>query len=863
MSKSSPLICGLFAALLGACSSTDPAPAPAQAAQADGQTVTDSAGAADGSAGETTADSASTAEAGADVPADAAAELPPGDVADSGEVAAGDAVAPDDAAADASQPSDVPADSSDPDSVAPDTAPTDTAPTDMAPTDAAQPDAPPSETAATDAAVTGDAAAEVDGPDTAPSDTGPTDTAAPDTAAADTPAACQPTVPATEVCDGIDNDCDGATDSDANACADANACTDDSCAGKQGCKHLANTGACDDGQPCTVDSCANSVCSGTAKVCDDKDACTADSCSAGSCVFAPIGGCKACVGASDCADGNDCSTDSCTAGKCQNPPIPNCFGPTDFQYSGINLASSTVELNTQLSWSVQVVNLGKKVSYAALEAWLSADETIDANDYKLHVDAGTTGPMILGSGTPMKTFSYVKTPGNNLSGAHKFLCARVTSNAVDPTPENNAGCTELFVKLPDWKIVTVKPAKASWNWNDDPYATTVNLINAGTAAPLPGYSAMLKLYLSADNKWDSGDVSFGALVDTGLLAVKSAKDFTVTANLAIGATDPKFLCARAMPNNQILEANTADNVLCVPHTFAFAGDIKLAPVVKANQGTTPPTDPPGFALSPATLQTGRYGVTPACRIAYITNQGEAVMKGYGVRCWIQTGAAGSANPSKLWELKGISTLEIPAKGNSPPYQLPNAVFNGLPDGQFLPGPAVAGKPQPVAMTMCMAFNEDGAVPEKYLADNQVCADIQVTALDLGWANLVGPTAPSVTTIKAGTASKVSQTHIKNFGSIKSVGGTANPSSVRLVLSADATYSADDVVLWSVNVTTPVEPGQTVQISNVNVGSTDVGFTIPANTVPGAWYLVMKIDATDVEPESTEKNNAWSAAITVN
>lgn len=46
------------------------------------------------------------------------------------------------------------------------------------------------------------------------------------------------------------------------------------------------------------------------------------------------------------------------------------------------------------------------------------------------------------------------------------------------------------------------------------------------------------------------------------------------------------------------------------------------------------------------------------------------------------------------------------------------------------------------------------------------------------------------------------------------------------------------------------------------GSTDIGFTIPAGTAPGAWFLVMRIDATDVEVEPTEGNNGWVKAITV-
>ena len=76
---------------------------------------------------------------------------------------------------------------------------------------------------------------------------------------------------ATEVCNGLDDNCDGIVDNGGTAlCDDANICTDDRCNGASGCSHANNTAPCDDGNPCTAD-----------------DACGGGACHAGTLVPAP------------------------------------------------------------------------------------------------------------------------------------------------------------------------------------------------------------------------------------------------------------------------------------------------------------------------------------------------------------------------------------------------------------------------------------------------------------------------------------------------------------------------------------------------------------------------------------------------
>ncbi len=119
-----------------------------------------------------------------------------------------------------------------------------------------------------------------------------------------------------EVCDGLDNDCDGETD--IGACDDGKPCTIDACdpQAKQ-CKSISGADGLDcdaDGSACTSgDKCVAGQCIVGGKLdCDDKNPCTEDTCdSKAGCTQKPLD-------ATACEDGNPCTIgDNCKSGQCE------------------------------------------------------------------------------------------------------------------------------------------------------------------------------------------------------------------------------------------------------------------------------------------------------------------------------------------------------------------------------------------------------------------------------------------------------------------------------------------------------------------------------------------------------------------
>ncbi|MBM4397773.1 MAG: VCBS repeat-containing protein, partial [Deltaproteobacteria bacterium] len=134
-------------------------------------------------------------------------------------------------------------------------------------------------------------------------------------------------LPASETCDGEDDDCDGWTDN-GSLCGDGIACTDDVCAGLAGCTNPVAAGSCLISGTCRVagDREPGQTCSGcvsgatawgplTGVACDDGQSCTTgDQCTAGTCAGAAAGNGTACDDGDGCTTGEVCASGQCGGG---------------------------------------------------------------------------------------------------------------------------------------------------------------------------------------------------------------------------------------------------------------------------------------------------------------------------------------------------------------------------------------------------------------------------------------------------------------------------------------------------------------------------------------------------------------------
>ena len=128
---------------------------------------------------------------------------------------------------------------------------------------------------------------------------------------------CLSSQPSAEVCNGVDDDCDGVVDD--GSCDDGEDCTLDVCNAATGCEHMPLDGVACGGLCVSEGQCVDGRCEGPAALmCDDLNPCTDDLCD-------PQRGCVHTDHSRPCDDGSACTAvDTCVDGACVGAGAAGC-----------------------------------------------------------------------------------------------------------------------------------------------------------------------------------------------------------------------------------------------------------------------------------------------------------------------------------------------------------------------------------------------------------------------------------------------------------------------------------------------------------------------------------------------------------
>lgn len=748
---------------------------------------------------------------------------------------------------------------------------------------AATPDAPAAD--AEDGAVTDAASASEVGPDAAApeSDTAPPADTAPanDTASANDsapsidvpPAVCLPTEPSKEVCDGLDNDCNGSTDQPSDGevppCNDGNSCTVDACAGKLGCKSTPCIGAscglgCDDGNACTLsDQCAAGTCKAGAAKCNDGNVCTTDSCDAktGDCAFSPVVGCKACAVVVDCNDANACTTDACTAGVCAWKAIVGCIGPPDYKAISLVLDKNTFPLPGQGGAQFKMRNDGQafgaqtQAQKLKWEMWLSVDASIGPGDFQVGPTTIIDGYNIGDSGLPNaqveKTVAiwFAVAKEADVPPGAKFLCARIVG-AADTDQTNNAICVPMPTpKFMEYKLTALSLGGADAIVGDQSGV----LVTYGNQEGPVDIQVPIALFASVDATWDATDI---ALVDAKLPALLVGVSKQDQVNLYWPASvkpEHKFLCGVVNLAGLAKEPTPDDNAKCVAMTVINLPDISAA------------ADAPGF-VTKAGLVVGNptWGVEYGCNASLISNIGYATAQSFAMRCWLSPTGAGP--DGTLWQVAWQNQVAVPAASFTGVWPSPLKKTNGFALNVAAPTQAALKMAAFGEHTLCMELNYDAKLVEKVWGP-PVCHKVQVTGTDfhnLGAA--YGLLFPNNLTEKIPAQVLTRGVPYYLRWGIHNLGNALLTDAKKLVgkalLSKDGNASADDYVIWEGNLQT-IYNNITAYggIQNGWLHTMDVKIALPLTLDVGAYNVIYVLNHTQglLEPSVGKET---STAITL-
>ena len=464
-----------------------------------------------------------------------------------------------------------------------------------------------------------------------------------------------------------------------------------------------------------------------------------------------------------------------------------------------------------------------------------------------------------------------------------------TPGGATVTITDNDGSKDLVIESLGLSVSSVVPGGST--------TASHNVANRGTITVTETYTD--RIYLSTDQTYDAADILLGSSHGhTADLAPNATHSNSQAVTIPLGtAPGNYFILVRADALSAVVESNELNNVtavpLTVPSTFSISGRVTsggsgLSGVAVALSGAASKTTTSDSAgnYTFTGLVNGAYTVTPSKLGCTFTPTSRSMSIVGGNISGQDFTATCSGGKDLVIENLGLSAGSVAAAGGSRTVSH-NVVNRGtitvtetytdriylstdqtldaadtllgsshghtadlVSNGTHANSQAVTipGGAAPGNYFILVQADALGAVSESNEGNNITAAALTVTVStrDLVIENL----ALSLASVAPGGSTAASH-NVANRGTV-TVTATYTD---RIYLSTDQAYDAADILLGSSH-------GHTADLAPNATHSNSQAVTIPAGTVPGNYFILVRADALGTVAESDEGNNVTAVALTV-
>ena len=485
-------------------------------------------------------------------------------------------------------------------------------------------------------------------------------------------------------------------------------------------------------------------------------------------------------------------------------PVVDLLISQPYLSTGVSAAGNTVGTSCYIQNQGNSTATSSNVGY-----YLSTNTVLDANDVLLLNAPGTA----LVAGGYSSRYNNVTIPAGTAAGSYYVLFVADPTNVVAESNEtNNVTSASLLLLAPGVDLIPQQPQLSATNATPGfGIQGGCSIINSGTST---ASSSTMGFYLSTDQTLDASDVllatTTGAALGSGQASLRGAT-LVVPTGTAAGSYYVLFV---ADPANAVAETNEANNVVNQPLTVnpPFSGNVvPLSGVATVTSCSTSVYDNGGLS-NYADNSSGALTLLPATTGAMVQLTFTAFDTEYNYD-YVSIYDGTSASAPLLGTYSGSLNAQLP---------LPLTATNA-------------------AGALTVVFSSDGYVNAPGFVATVACVSAPQSDL------LLTQIGASPSTVPAGNNVSLTAT-VANQG-----GGSASASAVGYYLSVDQLVSANDVLLGT-------SPGGALGLNLTATRSLTV--PVPANTVPGSYYVIFVADPANAVAESNEANNAAALRFTV-